>query len=132
MPMRLWSVVVSQPTRPRGWRSTRWATIWGTGVRVVVAISRTPDRRGAGLILERGARLRLRGVGARDRLLLVCDPRQELLRRQGGDLRLHARVAEPADERALAVVVAGLGDLEPAPVGVARDRLVLAAEIGDP
>ena len=29
IPMRLWSVVVTQLMKPRSSRSARWATIWG-------------------------------------------------------------------------------------------------------
>src|SRR4051795_2447120 len=38
IPMRLWSVVVNQPSQPRGGRVTSWATIWGPGCRPAGAV----------------------------------------------------------------------------------------------
>jgi hypothetical protein len=72
------------------------------------------------------------GVRFGDLLLLLSEPRVELGRRHGLDGGDHARVAATAEDRALAAVDAGLGDLEPGVAVVAGDRLELAAELGDP
>src|ERR1700681_4969978 len=129
MPIRLWSVVVNQPIRPRGSRSTRFTTIWGTGVRVVAAIavvlsfSRVLDRGCAGLCRKRlptGCAAELGGLEVR---LERVQPGLELRRRDGRDLALHRCVTAAAEEGALTDVAAWLGDLEPGPVDVARNGL---------
>src|SRR4051794_18745689 len=79
--------------------------------------------------------LALRGQGllrGEDVLALVLDPGLVLVNRQGDHPRAHVGVVVTTELGALALVDAGLGDLEPGLVRVTRRRVGLAAELRDP
>src|SRR6478609_529506 len=134
IPIRLWSVVVTQDVQPVGCATTALAFTWGTGVRtcsVVAAMELGRPR----LCLELLAR---HGGGVVGRLQLGLARLDELLvlrRRDRPHARGHVRVVAPAQLGALAgerLARELAGDLEPGVVRVARDRVELAAELGDP
>src|ERR1039458_3445304 len=139
IPIRLWSVVVSQLVHPRASCWTPWATTWGTGASWVaiscagfLCVLGVFDLSGARLGVQFRARDLCQLVGFFEQFLLVGKPRFELGRRDGLDGRDHARVPTPAEDRALPAVDPRLGDLEPGVVVVSGHRLELAAQRRDP
>src|SRR5690349_21225185 len=84
------------------------------------------------LALARPALLREQLLRLQDLLALGGQPGLELVRRDGVHLGEHVGVVVAAELRALALVDAGLRDLEPGVVVVAGDRVGLSAELGDP
>src|SRR3954454_7108715 len=145
IPMRLWSVVVTQEVQPVRSRSTRRATICGTAVGAVISCVAMRGSRclrkgvgsAAGLLAAVDAlALALRGrVGLADRVALALLPGRVLVGRDGADERDHVRVVAPAELGALAAErPAGqlAGDLEPGVVRVAGDGVELAAQLRDP
>src|SRR3954451_16581936 len=145
--MRLWSVVVTHETQPRGSGSTLRTVISGTRTAVSVAaiaqvllggaLGRVGGR--SGLLrprpwCRRGLRrlvalhvglgdlgpARLRElVGLFDRGLLLGQPGLELGRRDRVDAGDHVGVVAPAQLGALPAIDAWLGDLEPREVRMA-------------
>src|SRR5689334_14794837 len=144
IPMRLWSVVVTQDAQPVAGPSTLRATTCGIGVTVVVGASTVAAMRcvrssglrvrGAGLeLLALRCRLGLRQL---DVVLEAGQPALVLLDGDRPHARGHVRVVAAAELGALAEEhrAAGLlpelaGDLEPGVVRVARDGVELAAEL---
>src|SRR3954453_2098627 len=140
IPIRLWSVVVTQLVQPVRSRVTEWATTCGSGVAVrgEVAVAMRGSR---GLLLRVTAgvdRLALASGGLVGRLDLGLPRGQvllELRRRHRADVRDHVGVVAPAELRAVPAEL-GAGqiarDLEPGVVRVARDGIELAAQLRDP
>src|SRR5258707_4847841 len=144
IPIRLWSVVVTQLVHPRrpvaGWGAcTSCVVTSGIGA-VVVAIVWAVFLESLGVFDLTGARLgaELRAGDLRllvrftDQLLLLGQPCVELGRRHGLDGRDHPCVSATADERALAAVNPRLERLEPGVVVIPGDHLDLAPELRDP
>src|SRR6478609_142702 len=134
IPIRLWSVVVTQDVQPVGCATTALAFTWGTGVRtcsVVAAMELGRPRLCLELLAGHGGRV----VGGLQLGLARLDELLVLRRGDRPHASGHVRVVAPAQLGALAgerLARELAGDLEPGVVRVARDGVELAAELRDP
>src|SRR4051812_8301127 len=142
IPMRLWSTVVSHESQPVGRGLMPRVTISGGPTRCVV---RGRCGGACSIVAKVSLFLRVRcraeallallgqgDLGGDDVLALVLDPGLVLVDREGDHTCAHVSVVVTTELCALALVDAGLGDLEPGLVGVARRGVGLAAELRDP